>query len=198
MSEFQTPDYQMPPPARKSNVLVWIIVLACVGGCFLLIAMGSAILFPVFGQARLAAKKTLALSHAKQLGLSMQMYTAENNDTFPIAAEWCDRIAPYVGEEAMFTSPAAGDGPGYDFAFAAKLSEKNALSVRNPDRTIMVFEQRGRTKNANGSRELLPEKGRYSSAEGRTSIVALINGSARAVNHDDLAAGSPGINAYFP
>lgn len=45
-----------------------------------IIAILAAILFPVFAQAKLAAKKTTALSNAKQVGLSLHMYGADFDD----------------------------------------------------------------------------------------------------------------------
>lgn len=50
-----------------------------------IIAILAAILFPVFAQAREAAKKTEALSNVKQTGLGIIMYSADNDDSFPIS-----------------------------------------------------------------------------------------------------------------
>lgn len=48
-----------------------------------IIAILAAILFPVFAQARAAARKTSCLSNVKQLGLGFQMYTQDYDETFP-------------------------------------------------------------------------------------------------------------------
>ena len=45
-----------------------------------IIAILAAILFPVFAQAKLAAKKTVSLSNLKQIGLSWQMYSGDYDD----------------------------------------------------------------------------------------------------------------------
>ena len=47
-----------------------------------IIAILAAILFPVFAQAKVAAKKTADLSNVKQLALGATMYTADNDDTY--------------------------------------------------------------------------------------------------------------------
>jgi prepilin-type N-terminal cleavage/methylation domain-containing protein/prepilin-type processing-associated H-X9-DG protein len=48
-----------------------------------IIAILAAILFPVFAQAKEAAKKTSCLSQQKQFGLGMTMYATDNEDNFP-------------------------------------------------------------------------------------------------------------------
>lgn len=47
-----------------------------------IIAILAAILFPVFAQAKEAAKKTACLSNLKQIGTAMQMYQADFDDTW--------------------------------------------------------------------------------------------------------------------
>ncbi|MFX8731461.1 prepilin-type N-terminal cleavage/methylation domain-containing protein, partial [Acinetobacter baumannii] len=48
-----------------------------------IIAILAAILFPVFAQAKLAAKKTTDLSNLRQLGTVMALYGNDNDDQFP-------------------------------------------------------------------------------------------------------------------
>jgi prepilin-type N-terminal cleavage/methylation domain-containing protein len=48
-----------------------------------IIAILAAILFPVFAQAKLAAKKTVDLSNVKQIGLAAIMYANDFDDYFP-------------------------------------------------------------------------------------------------------------------
>lgn len=47
-----------------------------------IIAILAAILFPVFAQAKLAAKKTQSLSNIKQIGTSMAIYLSDSDDVF--------------------------------------------------------------------------------------------------------------------
>ncbi|MFZ4506505.1 MAG: type II secretion system protein [Fimbriimonas sp.] len=51
-----------------------------------IIAILAAILFPVFAQAKDAAKKTSALSQLKQIGTAVQVYLSDYDDTFPLGA----------------------------------------------------------------------------------------------------------------
>ena len=49
-----------------------------------IIAILAAILFPVFAQAREAAKRTAHLSNVKQMGTAEMLYTSDNEDRFPM------------------------------------------------------------------------------------------------------------------
>ncbi|QYK53366.1 MAG: prepilin-type N-terminal cleavage/methylation domain-containing protein [Fimbriimonadaceae bacterium] len=49
-----------------------------------IIAILAAILFPVFAQAKVAAKKTQSISNVKQLGTSAQIYLADYDDLHPL------------------------------------------------------------------------------------------------------------------
>ena len=64
-----------------------------------IIAILAAILFPVFAQAKMAAKKTADLSSVKQLGTATQIYLADYDDTFPMHAFWEDGWATTEGKQ---------------------------------------------------------------------------------------------------
>jgi len=62
---------------KKGFTLIELLVVIAI------IAILAAILFPVFAQAKLAAKKTTDLSNLKQFGLAAMMYSSDNDDYFP-------------------------------------------------------------------------------------------------------------------
>ncbi|CAN5478627.1 hypothetical protein BH11ARM1_BH11ARM1_11530 [soil metagenome] len=64
----------------KAFTLIELLVVIAI------IAILAAILFPVFAQAKEAAKKTADLSNLKQLGIGVNMYLTDNDDLFPLAS----------------------------------------------------------------------------------------------------------------
>jgi len=64
---------------RAFTLIELLVVIA-------IIAILAAILFPVFAQAKAAAKKTSDLSNVKQLGTGLAIYTNDSDDTAPLEA----------------------------------------------------------------------------------------------------------------
>ena len=62
---------------RKAFTLIELLVVIAI------IAILAAILFPVFAQAKEAAKKTTCVSNTKQTALAAMMYANDNDDTLP-------------------------------------------------------------------------------------------------------------------
>lgn len=89
---------------RKGFTLIELLVVIAI------IAILAAILFPVFAQAKQAAKKTADLSNTKQIGLGFVMYAADYDDTAPFnrvvsnpgdwwtarMTNWKDLTYPYI------------------------------------------------------------------------------------------------------
>lgn len=87
-----------------------------------IIAILAAILFPVFAQAKTAAKKTSSLSQMKQIGLAATLYNADFDDwTFPRFTQystngfrrpdrgityWANLLQPYTKTYDVFICPA--------------------------------------------------------------------------------------------
>ena len=61
---------------KKAFTLIELLVVIAI------IAILAAILFPVFAQAKAAAKKTAGLSQVKQIGTSMQIYLNDSDDVY--------------------------------------------------------------------------------------------------------------------
>ncbi len=66
-------------PRNRAFTLIELLVVIAI------IAILAAILFPVFAQAKEAAKKTQSLSNTKQTGTALLIYMTDYEDTFPLA-----------------------------------------------------------------------------------------------------------------
>jgi prepilin-type N-terminal cleavage/methylation domain-containing protein/prepilin-type processing-associated H-X9-DG protein len=88
--------YQVPN-ARKLKAFTLIELLVVIA----IIAILAAILFPVFAQAREKARSISCLSNCRQLGMGMNMYVQDYDETFPFAwgnpaGTWWEVVEPYI------------------------------------------------------------------------------------------------------
>jgi len=111
---------------KRGFTLIELLVVIAI------IAILAAILFPVFAQAKAAAKQTAALSDTKQLALAVQMYENDYDDNFPLGTEWSSspsgmqlgwssanlwfstwgwQVAPYVKSAGLFEDPTTAAAP---------------------------------------------------------------------------------------
>jgi alpha-galactosidase len=144
MSHFLSPANRTSGGAARAFTLIELLVVIAI------IAILAAILFPVFAQAKEAAKKTQCISNEKQLGLAMMMYAGDHDDVYCPAAVNMDGqgnvpgkngtnggengwkpydmlIMPYVKNDRIFSCPSSpatwsnmGAGMFYDGNYMAK------------------------------------------------------------------------------
>lgn len=94
---------------KKAFTLIELLVVIAI------IAILAAILFPVFAQAKAAAKSTAALNNVKQMGLAALMYGSDNDDAFPLTYSddpegvgnwsWQGKIQAYTKNWDIATHP---------------------------------------------------------------------------------------------
>lgn len=79
-----------------------------------IIAILAAILFPVFSQAKAAAKATACMSNQRNLGYAMQLYMQDYDDTYCLAVYldgnsvpvfWHDMLQPYTKNKDVWHCP---------------------------------------------------------------------------------------------
>ena len=104
---------------RKAFTLIELLVVIAI------IAILAAILFPVFAQAKEAAKNASCLSNARQIGIANKLYLNDYEDTFPIFYAY-NSVPPagqpghkgvevllltYSKDKGIFRSPLDSGGP---------------------------------------------------------------------------------------
>ena len=91
---------------KKAFTLIELLVVIAI------IAILAAILFPVFAQAKAAAKKTVSVSNQKQIGLGIMMYTADHDDVYPRndGCELNSSLNPVLNDGTLRCGGAAGFG----------------------------------------------------------------------------------------
>ena len=103
---------------KKAFTLIELLVVIAI------IAILAAILFPVFSQAKAAAKKTADLNNHKQIVLGLMMYAADNDDatcasnhdlesgeTIADFYPWYQPVQPYIKNNDVFHDPVVNDTP---------------------------------------------------------------------------------------
>jgi len=121
---------------NKAFTLIELLVVIAI------IAILAAILFPVFAQAKEAAKKTSCLSNTKELGLGAIMYAGDVDDEMVMPWNsggnvyrstgsvyrawfpWTDAIQPYVKNEDILLCP---DGETNGFIIAANKAARELI-----------------------------------------------------------------------
>lgn len=132
-------------PARDRRSLpLWVVASLVVGGlCVFGTAILAAILFPVFSQAKFAAKRTLGTTYLKQLCMATTMYCQDFDGSYPPRMDTALAMKPalmsYVKSELPFSSvnPRGGKILGN-----TKLAGRPASDVLEPSRTGLFFDSR--------------------------------------------------------
>jgi prepilin-type N-terminal cleavage/methylation domain-containing protein/prepilin-type processing-associated H-X9-DG protein len=130
---------------RRGFTLIELLVVIAI------IAILAAILFPVFAQARAAARKTQCLSNLKQLGTGMMMYVQDYDERFPSwnwgffcnggnagagrdsSAFWTMAIFPYTKSKQVYQCP--DDILDWDDAWATCSDDNGKKDLFGPNRT---------------------------------------------------------------
>lgn len=135
---------------RRGFTLIELLVVIAI------IAILAAILFPVFAQAKAAAKASADLSNQKQITLANIMYSNDYDDAFPEGfnwnsfASWAVNVQPYVKSINLFESQLDGkplsDPNGWGVTQGGWMGVGQSYAANNYiiwSNSVGGFEQRG-------------------------------------------------------
>ncbi len=122
---------------RKAFTLIELLVVIAI------IAILAAILFPVFAQAKTAAKKTVAISNQKQISTSILLYISDYDDTYPrrSGCELNSSLNPALNTGTLRCS----GGTGFAHSMTWQSWQKYPLPYM---KNVQIFEHPLRQKNA--------------------------------------------------
>ncbi len=127
----------MPKTKRGFTLIELLVVIA-------IISIIAAILFPVFAQAREKAREITCVSNARQVGIGVQMYLQDNDETMPIFYAYNSappsgvpghvgvelEVMPYLQNKDVFRCPDDAGSP-----FLAQNTSANGGCSDYPGRT---------------------------------------------------------------
>ncbi|MBI1756047.1 MAG: zinc ribbon domain-containing protein [Fimbriimonas ginsengisoli] len=130
---------QAEAPVKKGlPTWAWVLIACAVACSCLGVPILAAILFPVFSQAKLAARSQVAFNDANHVSLGVLLYVADFDDVFPplhSGPQVAETVAPYL-KTNYYKDVAAG------YVWNEGLSEVAAPSVANPGQ-VWLFHSYG-------------------------------------------------------
>lgn len=106
---------------KRAFTLIELLVVIAI------IAILAAILFPVFAQAKMAAKKASSLSNQKQIATSMFLYTSDYDDVYPRNDDCVlySSLNPALKTPALNSTPGIGCTPNGSTGFYNRMNHFN-------------------------------------------------------------------------
>ncbi len=182
----------MPQNRKRGFTLIELLVVIAI------IAILAAILFPVFAQAKNAAKKAGSMSNMKQIGLALRFYwddwdgmSIKDTDwSFPsgpvyIPFTWSGWIQPYIKSEGLWKAP------GHALA-----AESWTILPQNPD---LEYANKSYGISVYGHVQCVATAGSYPDGLGRHNVDGIKNPSDRIVVYEvrNNMGGPGGDNAWW-
>jgi prepilin-type processing-associated H-X9-DG protein len=142
-----------------------------------------------------AERAAVSMSNLKQIALAILMYAQAHNDRLPDADHWVDEVLPYClspkatpaekerASKSLFRDPTAPVGQQWTYAFNRNLSHVSLSALKDPARTVLVFESTTATKNAADTGRSLPHPGWHSGG----SHIAFADGHVKLIPDQSTA-----------
>jgi len=159
---------------RRAFTLIELLVVIAI------IAILAAILFPVFAQAKEAAKKSSSISQMRQLAAAVMMYAGDSDDFLPPASLrttdpainpviWPAITDPYIKNKDLLVAPGSDGAPSFTW------NERRTQSVGYSDATGVDPQSTAQPGNAPPQTEGFTSAVNFSAAEetARTGLFAV-------------------------
>ena len=124
----------------KGIAIAGVVVSAV---CIVLVPFFSimmAIFMPALAHARVQARTAVSTNKARQICLAMMIYCDENDGRFPQVNNWPVVLAPYLNDTTVLESPFAPPHAGRAWAMNAYLDGLRLHDIKQPARTVLIFE----------------------------------------------------------
>jgi prepilin-type processing-associated H-X9-DG protein len=150
----------------------------CTSALFLLmLPILAGMLLPALAKAKQRAQTIQCVNNLKQLGIAVRIYSGDNKDQYPPAANWCDAIFTNVGSSNVFRCP--GDlQQTCGYSFNSKLSGLKENEI-NP-KTVLFFESDSGWNSSGGPEQM------HSNRHGTRTVVCFADGSVMQLSPSSL------------
>jgi prepilin-type N-terminal cleavage/methylation domain-containing protein len=166
---------------KKAFTLIELLVVIAI------IAILAAILFPVFAQAKAAAKSSAALSNQKQISTSLFLYTADYDDVYPRNDDCIARSALNPALNQPTYTPTNGDGCSGAGPYPYRMNHYSWQKWVLPYvKNVQLFEHPGRQKVDGGTPRQWSDNGQIM---GGFAINLGVTGAINTYNRATTAAG---------
>ncbi|RYX82986.1 DUF1559 domain-containing protein [bacterium] len=112
--------------------LLQILILLCV------LVVGTAFFFPTHQHTRPSARRASCQSNLKQIGLALQQYSQDYDETLP-SADWGTVVLPYLKSESLFQCPETAITQGTsDYFFNARFLGSSNWNISSPKTLVLI------------------------------------------------------------
>jgi len=151
-----------------------------------LVPIEAAMFLPALSRAKQKAMSIKCVNNVKQLDLALIMYASENNQRLPSSNQWSDAILPFVqNRRDVFRCASGPANYRAHYAFNSRLSDVVAAEIKQPYRTVLVFEETDSDGwNLGGDNNLFPVKGPHT---GGAVVIGFVDGHVEIVRPQNLS-----------